>query len=55
MEMKRHLVNLKQYRKVSGKWQFLPVTRDAKGFPVHTSLLSMERRSARRALPSAFH
>ena len=27
MEMKRHLVNLKQYRKVSGKWQFLPAPR----------------------------
>ena len=33
METKRHLVNLKQYRKVSGKWQFVPVARDAKGIP----------------------
>jgi hypothetical protein len=31
METKRHSVNLKQYRKVSGKWQFVPVARDAKG------------------------
>jgi hypothetical protein len=29
----RHPVNLKQYRKVSGKWQFVPVVRDAKGNP----------------------
>jgi hypothetical protein len=29
----RHPVNLKQYRKVSGKWQFAPVARDAKGNP----------------------
>jgi len=33
METKRHSVNLKQYRKVSGKWQFVPVARDAKGAP----------------------
>ena len=33
METKRHPVNLKQYRKVSGKWQFVPVARDAKGAP----------------------
>ena len=39
MEMKRHLVNLKQDRKVSGKWQFVPVTRDAKGIPARASLL----------------
>jgi hypothetical protein len=29
----RHPVNLKQYRKLSGKWQFVPVARDAKGSP----------------------
>ena len=33
METKRHSVNLKQYRKVSGKWQFVPVARDANGDP----------------------
>jgi hypothetical protein len=34
METKqRHPVNLKQYRKVEGKWQFVPVARDAKGNP----------------------
>ena len=33
METKRHSVNLKQYRKVSGKWQFVPVARDARGAP----------------------
>jgi integrase len=33
METKRHSVNLKQYRKVNGKWQFVPVARDAKGAP----------------------
>jgi len=29
----RHPVNLKQYRKVGGKWQFVPVARDSKGNP----------------------
>jgi len=29
----RHPVNLKQYRKVEGKWQFVPVARDLKGNP----------------------
>ena len=29
----RHPVNLKQYRKLNGKWQFVPVARDAKGNP----------------------
>jgi hypothetical protein len=33
MEAKRHPVNLKQYRKVNGKWQFVAVARDAKGTP----------------------
>lgn len=33
METKRHQVNLKQYRKLSGKWQFVPVARDRKGKP----------------------
>jgi hypothetical protein len=33
METKRHPVNLKQYRKVNGKWQFVAVVRDAKGTP----------------------
>ncbi len=33
METKRHPVNLKQYRKVNGKWQFVAVARDAKGTP----------------------
>jgi hypothetical protein len=33
METKRHPVNLKQYRKVNGKWQFVPVVRDAQGNP----------------------
>ena len=33
MESKRHPVNLKQYRKMKGKWQFVPVVRDAKGMP----------------------
>jgi hypothetical protein len=33
METKRHQVNLKQYRKLNGKWQFVPVARDAKGKP----------------------
>jgi integrase/recombinase XerD len=33
METKRHSINLKQYRKVNGKWQFVPVARDAKGAP----------------------
>jgi integrase/recombinase XerD len=33
METKRHPVNLKQYRKVNEKWQFVPVARDAKGIP----------------------
>lgn len=34
MESKqRHPVNLKQYRKINGKWQFVPVARDAKGNP----------------------
>jgi integrase/recombinase XerD len=33
MEMKRHPVNLKQYRKLNGKWQFVPVARDANGDP----------------------
>jgi hypothetical protein len=32
METKhRHPVNLKQYRKVGEKWQFVPVARDPKG------------------------
>jgi hypothetical protein len=31
METKRHPVNLKQYRKVNGKWQFVPGGRDASG------------------------
>jgi len=26
-------VNLNQYRKVEGKWQFVPVARDPKGNP----------------------
>jgi hypothetical protein len=30
----RHPVNLKQYRKLDGKWQFVPVAREAKGKPV---------------------
>jgi len=29
-----HPVNLKQYRKVSGKWQFAPVARYAKRNPI---------------------
>ncbi len=29
MESKRHPVNLKQYRKLNGKWQFVAVARDA--------------------------
>jgi hypothetical protein len=29
----RHPVNLNQYRKLCGKWQFEPVARDAKGNP----------------------
>jgi hypothetical protein len=29
METKLHPVSLKQYRKVNGKWQFVPVARDA--------------------------
>lgn len=29
----RHSVNLKQYRKLDGKWQFVPVARDTKGNP----------------------
>jgi integrase/recombinase XerD len=33
METKRHPVNLKQYRKVNEKWQFVAVARDAKGNP----------------------
>jgi integrase len=33
METKRHPVNLKQYRKVNGKWQFVAVARDARGRP----------------------
>ena len=33
MEAKRHPVNLKQYRKVNGKWQFVPDVRDAQGNP----------------------
>jgi hypothetical protein len=33
METKRHQVNLKQYRKLNGKWQFVPFARDAKGRP----------------------
>ena len=33
METKRHLVSLKQYRKLNGKWQFVPVARDANGDP----------------------
>ncbi len=33
METKRHPVNLKQYRKLDGKWQFVPVARDASGNP----------------------
>ena len=33
MESKRHPVSLKQYRKMNGKWQFVPVVRDAKGTP----------------------
>lgn len=33
METKRHPVNLKQYRKVNEKWQFVPVARDGKGNP----------------------
>ena len=33
MESKRYPVNLKQYRKMNGKWQFVPVVRDAKGTP----------------------
>jgi hypothetical protein len=33
METRRHPVNLKQYRKVNGKWQFVPVIRDARGTP----------------------
>ena len=52
METKRHSVNLKQYRKVSGKWQFVPVARDAKGAPIRASLSSMESRPARRVAPS---
>ena len=27
METKRHPVDLKQYRKVTGKWQFVPVVK----------------------------
>lgn len=33
METKRHPVNLKQYRKLNGKWQFVAVARDAQGNP----------------------
>ena len=33
VESKRHPVSLKQYRKMNGKWQFVPVVRDAKGTP----------------------
>lgn len=33
METKRHPVNLKQYRKVNGKWQFIAVARHANGDP----------------------
>jgi len=33
METKRHPVNLKQYRKVNGKWQFVHVVRNAQGNP----------------------
>jgi hypothetical protein len=33
METKRHSVNLKQYRKVNGKWQSVPVARAAKSAP----------------------
>jgi hypothetical protein len=33
MENKHHPVSLKQYRKVNGKWQFIPVSRDANGDP----------------------
>jgi hypothetical protein len=29
----RHPVNLKQYRKLSGKWQSVSVARNAKGTP----------------------
>ena len=33
MASKRHPVSLKQYRKMNGKCQFVPVVRDAKGTP----------------------
>lgn len=33
METKRHPVNLKQYRKLNGKWQCVAVARDAQGNP----------------------
>jgi hypothetical protein len=52
METERHPVNLKQYRKVNGKWQFVPGGRDAKGLPIRALLSSMESRPARRAAPS---
>jgi hypothetical protein len=31
MEAKRHPVNLNQYRKVNGKWQFVAVASNAQG------------------------
>jgi hypothetical protein len=33
METKRHLVNLKQYRKVAGKWQFVASPATPKATP----------------------
>ena len=43
----RHPVNLKQYRKLCGKWQFVPVARDAKGNPdSHLVLLNGEQASS---------
>jgi hypothetical protein len=40
MDKKQRLpVNLNQYRKLSGKWQFLPVAREAKASPAPRRIL----------------
>jgi hypothetical protein len=41
MDCKRHPVNLKQYRKLRGKWQFPPDARDAKGIQAPRLVLEL--------------
>jgi hypothetical protein len=56
METKqRHPVNLKQYRKVGGKWQFVPVARDPNGNPdLTTGSRSSEAIAASRDMAALY-